>query len=45
MDHLERVAEEFSRQAPTFDLWAEETDAAVAERFRAALCELWPRPG
>ncbi len=37
MDHLKRVAEEFARQAHTFDKYAEKTDDQVAPRFRAAL--------
>jgi ubiquinone/menaquinone biosynthesis C-methylase UbiE len=35
MDHLDRIAEEFTRQAKTFERWAEETDDA--SRLRAAL--------
>ena len=37
MDHLRRVADEFGRQAQTFDPWAEKADDQVAARFRAAL--------
>lgn len=37
MDHLTRVADEFARQAQTFDNWAEKADDQVAVRFRAAL--------
>jgi ubiquinone/menaquinone biosynthesis C-methylase UbiE len=37
MDHLKRVAEEFRRQADTFDTWAQQTDGNVAARFGAAL--------
>ena len=39
MDHLKRVADEFSRQAQTFERWAEKTDDQVASRFRGALGE------
>ena len=35
MDHLDRIAEEFTRQAKTFERWAE--DADDASRLRAAL--------
>jgi ubiquinone/menaquinone biosynthesis C-methylase UbiE len=37
MDHLQRVADEFGRQAATFDTWAEKTDNNVSARFQAAL--------
>jgi ubiquinone/menaquinone biosynthesis C-methylase UbiE len=37
MDHLKRVADEFGRQAGTFDPWAEKADGQVALRFRTAL--------
>jgi ubiquinone/menaquinone biosynthesis C-methylase UbiE len=37
MDHLKRVADEFARQAQTFERWAEKTDDQVAPRFQAAL--------
>jgi SAM-dependent methyltransferase len=37
MDHLKRVADEFARQAQTFEQWAEKTDDQVASRFRDAL--------
>jgi len=37
VDHLKRVADEFRRQAQTFDHWAEKVDDQVAARFRAAL--------
>jgi ubiquinone/menaquinone biosynthesis C-methylase UbiE len=37
MDHLKRVADEFGRQAETFDKWAENADHDVAARFQAAL--------
>jgi ubiquinone/menaquinone biosynthesis C-methylase UbiE len=37
VDHLKRVADEFARQAETFDHWAEKVDDQVAARFRAAL--------
>jgi len=37
LDHIKRIADEFGRQAQTFDTWAEKTDDRVAERFRAAL--------
>jgi ubiquinone/menaquinone biosynthesis C-methylase UbiE len=39
MDHLTRVADEFGRQAQTFDHWAAKADDQVASRFRAALGE------
>ncbi|MGB7076028.1 MAG: methyltransferase domain-containing protein [Xanthobacteraceae bacterium] len=39
MDHIRRVAEEFGRQAHTFDVWAEKTDDQVADRFRTALAK------
>jgi len=39
MDHLKRVADEFARQAQTFDKFAEMTDDQVAARFRTALGE------
>jgi ubiquinone/menaquinone biosynthesis C-methylase UbiE len=39
MDHLKRIADEFGRQAPTFEQWAEKTDDQVASRFRDALGE------
>lgn len=39
MDHLERITEEFGRQAQTFDAWAEKADDQVAARFRGALAE------
>jgi ubiquinone/menaquinone biosynthesis C-methylase UbiE len=39
MDHLKRVADEFARQAQTFDKFAEITDEQVAARFGAALGE------
>jgi ubiquinone/menaquinone biosynthesis C-methylase UbiE len=37
MEHLKRVTDEFSRQAETFDTWAEKTDDKVAARFLTAL--------
>ena len=37
MDHLERITDEFARQAQTFERWAELTDDQVATRFRGAL--------
>jgi SAM-dependent methyltransferase len=37
MDHLKRVADEFARQAHTFDHWAEKANDQVVVRFRAAL--------
>jgi ubiquinone/menaquinone biosynthesis C-methylase UbiE len=37
MDHLKRITDEFTRQAQTFDAFAEKTDANVETRFRAAL--------
>jgi ubiquinone/menaquinone biosynthesis C-methylase UbiE len=39
MDHLQRVADEFARQAQTFDKFAELTDEQVAARFLTALGE------
>jgi ubiquinone/menaquinone biosynthesis C-methylase UbiE len=39
MDHLKRVADEFARQAQTFDKFAEMTDEQVAARFGAPLGE------
>jgi ubiquinone/menaquinone biosynthesis C-methylase UbiE len=39
MDHLKRVADEFARQAQTFDTFAEMTDDQVTARFRTALGE------
>ncbi len=39
MDHLKRVADEFTRQAQTFDKFAEMTDEQVATRFGTALGE------
>ena len=38
MDHLKRVADEFSRQAQTFETYAEKTDDRPS-RFQAALGE------
>jgi ubiquinone/menaquinone biosynthesis C-methylase UbiE len=37
MDHLKRVADEFTRQAQTFAVWAEKVDADVGTRFGSAL--------
>ncbi len=37
MDHLKRVTDEFTRQAQTFEVWAENVDADVAARFGGAL--------
>lgn len=37
MDHLKRVTDEFTRQAETFEVWAENVDADVGARFGAAL--------
>lgn len=37
MDHLKRITDEFTRQAQTFEVWAENVDAEVGERFGAAL--------
>ena len=39
MDHLDRVTDEFSRQAQTFEAWAEKVDKDVGVRFGAALGE------
>jgi ubiquinone/menaquinone biosynthesis C-methylase UbiE len=36
-DHLKRVADEFARQAQTFERWAERIDDQLAARLRAAL--------
>jgi ubiquinone/menaquinone biosynthesis C-methylase UbiE len=37
MDHLKRVTDEFTRQAQTFAVWAEQVDADVGTRFGGAL--------
>lgn len=37
MDHLKRVTDEFTRQAQTFAVWAEQVDADVGARFGGAL--------
>jgi len=37
MDHLKRVSDEFSRQAQTFEVWAEQIDTDVGARFLSAL--------
>jgi ubiquinone/menaquinone biosynthesis C-methylase UbiE len=37
MDHLRRIADEFTRQAQTFEVWAENVDGDVAARFGSAL--------
>jgi tRNA G46 methylase TrmB len=37
MEHLKRIADEFGRQAETFEVWAERTDDQAAARFLAAL--------
>jgi len=37
MDHLKRVTDEFTRQAQTFAVWAENVDADVGARFGGAL--------
>jgi ubiquinone/menaquinone biosynthesis C-methylase UbiE len=37
MDHLKRITDEFSRQAQTFEVWAEKVDADVGPRFGTAL--------
>jgi len=37
MDRLKRVSDEFTRQAQTFDAWAEKADDQVFARFQAAL--------
>lgn len=39
MDHLDRVADEFSRQAHAFEVYAQEVDADVGNRFTRALGE------
>jgi ubiquinone/menaquinone biosynthesis C-methylase UbiE len=37
MDRLKRVTDEFTRQAQTFEVWAEQVDADVGGRFGSAL--------
>ncbi len=37
MDHLERITDEFTRQAQTFEVWAQNVDADVDKRFGGAL--------
>jgi ubiquinone/menaquinone biosynthesis C-methylase UbiE len=37
MDHLDRITDEFSRQANAFDVWAQNVDAEVGVRFAIAL--------
>lgn len=37
VEHIQRVAEEFTRQATTFDAYAPKADEQVESRFRAAL--------
>lgn len=37
MDHLDRITDEFSRQAHTFEVWAQKVDAEVGPRFATAL--------
>jgi ubiquinone/menaquinone biosynthesis C-methylase UbiE len=37
MDHLKRITDEFTRQAQTFEVWAENVDADVGARFGSAL--------
>lgn len=37
MDHLKRITDEFTRQAQTFEVWAEKVDADVGARFGSAL--------
>ena len=37
MDHLKRITDEFTRQAQTFEVWAEMVDADVGVRFGTAL--------
>jgi ubiquinone/menaquinone biosynthesis C-methylase UbiE len=39
VDHFRRVTEEFARQAPTFNAWAEKADNQVATRFQTVLAE------
>jgi ubiquinone/menaquinone biosynthesis C-methylase UbiE len=39
MDHLKRISEEFTRQAQTFEVWAQNVDADVGARFGGALGE------
>ena len=39
MDHLDRIKDEFSRQANAFDVWAQKVDAKVGARFAIALGE------
>ncbi len=43
MDHLKRVTDEFTRQAHTFEVWAEKVDGDVAARFGFALGNRGPR--
>lgn len=37
MDHLKRITDEFTRQAQTFEVWAQNVDADVGVRFGGAL--------
>jgi SAM-dependent methyltransferase len=37
MDHLDRITDEFSRQANAFEVWAQNVDAEVGARFAIAL--------
>lgn len=37
MDHLKRITDEFTRQAQTFEVWAQSVDADVGVRFGGAL--------
>lgn len=39
MDHLDRIADEFARQAHNFEVYAQQVDAAVGSRFALALGE------
>jgi ubiquinone/menaquinone biosynthesis C-methylase UbiE len=39
MDHLKRITDEFTRQAQTFEVWAQNVDADVGARFGGALGE------
>jgi ubiquinone/menaquinone biosynthesis C-methylase UbiE len=39
MEHLKRITDEFTRQAQTFEVWAEQADTDVGGRFAAALGE------
>ena len=40
MEHLKRVTDEFTRQAQTFEVWAEQADTEVGAHFGSALGEV-----